>query len=61
MPFFHPDLLPHGPSPDDILEWPDGSWCLRSEYDEEDQRWRGDDFRVIPWGTAEWEAKSLED
>lgn len=34
-------------SPDDILRWPDGSWCLRSDHCDHADRWRGDDFEVL--------------
>lgn len=37
---------------DDVLIWPDGCWCFRSELSE--FGYRGDDFRVVPVGTSEW-------
>ena len=35
------------PDPDDIIMWPDNSWCYREEL-EEFGRNKSDDYRVIP-------------
>lgn len=32
-------------SPDDIVVWPDDSWCFRSELEE--YTWKSDDYRWI--------------
>jgi hypothetical protein len=32
-------------SPDDIIRWPDGSWCYRHELHE--YTWMGDDYEVL--------------
>lgn len=34
-------------NPDDVLRWPDGSWCYRHEHCDHADRWRGDDFEVM--------------
>ena len=36
----------------EICIWPDGTWVLRDEYNEEDWRWYGDDFRIVRVPTA---------
>lgn len=38
---------------EDIIRWPDGSWCYRAELGE--YGWKSDDFEAVPFGTAEWE------
>lgn len=40
-------------SSDDILVWPDGTWCFRQFLHE--YAYMSDDFRVIPDGTHEWD------
>lgn len=37
---------------DDACLWPDGSWCFFTDIME--YSWKGDDFEVIPAGTARW-------
>jgi hypothetical protein len=37
----------------DILLWPDGTWCYRYELTRHADK--GDDYRVIPVGTQAWE------
>lgn len=41
-------------SGDDILVWPDDTWCFRQFLDE--YAHMSDDFRVIPVDTPEWDA-----
>jgi len=43
----------NAPDGEDIIRWPDGSWCYREELDE--YGWKSDDYETIPFGTAEWE------
>lgn len=40
--------------PEDIFVWPDGSFMLRSEYSEEEYRYKGDDYKTLPVGSKEW-------
>jgi hypothetical protein len=40
-------------SPHDLLRWPDGTICARSELAEYD--WMSDDFEVIVVDSPEWE------
>lgn len=42
-------LIPVDPC--DVFLWPDHSFTLREDYDEEGDRWRGDDFEILPAGT----------
>jgi hypothetical protein len=42
----------------DILVWPDGSWCFRDELIE--MAHRGDDYSVIPLDSPEWEKFLME-
>ena len=37
---------------EDIIVWPDESWCYRDELHEFTHM--SDDYRVIPFGTSEW-------
>lgn len=39
------------PSGDDILLWPNGDWCFRNE----DRSAKSDDFKVIWFGSEEYE------
>lgn len=41
------------PKEDDILEWPDGTWCYRSELEEMSHM--SDDYTTIPAGSERWE------
>ena len=41
-------------SGDDILVWPDSTWCLRSEVAEYSHM--SDDYIVIPVDSADWDA-----
>lgn len=41
------------PSCDDVMVWPDGTWCYRD--DGADMRHHSDDYYVIPADTPEWE------
>lgn len=38
-------------SDNDILVWPDGTWCFREV--EQEYAWMGDDYIVLPAGSAE--------
>lgn len=40
--------------PDDVLVWPDDSWCYRSELHE--MSFKGDDYRTLFADTPEWSA-----
>lgn len=40
----------------DIFIWPDDSWVYREDYSWEEYKFLGDDFRVVPEGTSEWQA-----
>ena len=40
---------------EDVIMWPDDSWCYRYEL-EEFQQGRSDDYRVIPYDSEEWHA-----
>lgn len=40
-------------SPDDIVVWPDDSWCFRSELEE--YTWKSDDYRWILISDSEYE------
>lgn len=32
----------------EIVQWPDGTWCLRDEFDyERDWAWKSDDYNVV--------------
>lgn len=42
----------HSKHPDDLVMWPDGTWCWRSELQE--MGYMGDDFRVVHIDTLEW-------
>lgn len=37
---------------DDILRWPDGSWCYRYELPE--MAHKSDDYEVLSAGSAAW-------
>jgi hypothetical protein len=39
---------------DDILLWPDGSWCLYSNLSEYPRAGLDDDYEVIPAYSARW-------
>lgn len=39
-------------SEDDIIVWPDGTWCYRRDLD--DYGWMSDDYIVFPVDSAEW-------
>lgn len=39
---------------EDILLWPDGSWCFYSNLDE--CSWMDDNFEVIPAHSSRWSA-----
>lgn len=41
------------PNTDDILEWPDGTWCFRYELSEMSHM--SDDYTTIPVGSQRWE------
>jgi len=41
------------PQQDDILEWPDGTWCYRHELS--DMQWMSDDYTTIPVGSERWD------
>jgi len=36
-------------SSEDIMRWPDGTWCYRYELDEMSHM--SDDYEIIPFGT----------
>lgn len=38
--------------PDDIILWPDETWCFYSELWE--FHWMSDDYEVISYGTDRW-------
>jgi len=40
----------------DIFIWPDDSWVYREDYSWEEYKFLGDDFRVVPEGTSEWQS-----
>ena len=37
---------------EDIIIWPDGTWCYRHELVE--YGWLGDDYIVLEYGTTRW-------
>lgn len=39
---------------DDIVIWPNGSWCFYGELHEYPQR--SPDYRIVPEGSPEWES-----
>lgn len=41
-------------NPDDVILWPDGCWCRRSDLHE--FTWKSDDYEVIP--EDEWEERN---
>ncbi len=41
-------------SPDDIVVWPDDSWCFRSELEE--YTWKSDDYRWILISDSEYDS-----
>lgn len=41
-------------NPDDILSWPDGSWMFVGEFCWEVDRWKGDDYDILPEGSKQW-------
>ena len=41
-------------SSEDILRWPDGSWCYREDL--ATCHWKSDDYEVIRFGTPEYDA-----
>lgn len=41
-------------SEDDVIEWPDGTWCYRHELDA--YAWKSDDYRVYLDGSSDWRA-----
>ncbi|QEG07624.1 hypothetical protein [Salmonella phage SE5] len=41
-------------SPDDIVVWPDDSWCFRSELEE--YTWKSDDYRWILISDPEYDS-----
>ena len=43
-----------GTSIEDVMVWPDGSWCCRYELPE--MGFKGDDYVVLRACTAEWVA-----
>lgn len=42
------------PSSEDILRWPDGSWCYREDLSL--YLWSSDDYEVIRPGSPEYDA-----
>jgi hypothetical protein len=40
------------PEPDDIAEWPDGTWCFHEQLHE--MTHMSDDYETIRQGTARW-------
>lgn len=42
-------------SQDDIMRWPDGSWCFRYELPQ--MTHMSDDYEIIPFGAADWYAQ----
>lgn len=47
--------MTEAPAPDneDIIRWPDGTWCHRSELHE--YGWMSDDYETVTFGSPEWE------
>ena len=43
-------------SPDDLIVWPDGTYCFR--HDLAEYTFMGDDRRTVAFGSAEWERMS---
>ncbi|AXN57410.1 hypothetical protein SUNLIREN_110 [Erwinia phage SunLIRen] len=41
-------------SPDDVVVWPDDSWCFRSELEE--YTWKSDDYRWILISDSEYDS-----
>lgn len=39
---------------EDIIMWPDGSWCYREQLSE--YNYMSDDYRIIPFDSIEWNA-----
>lgn len=39
---------------EDIMLWPDGTWCYREDL-EDYLSFLSDDFEVVPFGTPRWE------
>jgi hypothetical protein len=42
-------------SSEDIIRWPDGSWCFRYELPQ--YLYKSDDYEVVPFGAADWWAQ----
>lgn len=50
-------------SPEDIILWPDGDWCLLEDL--EDYSWKSDDYEVLKEGTEQhssfvWAVESMD-
>lgn len=41
------------PDPEDVILWPDYTWCWRHELSEMNHK--SDDFQIVYAGTKEWE------
>lgn len=48
-------------SDEDLLVWPDGTRCYRSEYARGEYAYLGDDFIVLPADSEEWRAAVSEE
>lgn len=46
------------PDHEDILLWPDGDWCFRSQ--EEEMTHKSDDYRVVTVGSRRWDELTSE-
>ena len=45
----------------DLFVWPDGTRCLREDYDRLNIQHTNDDFEVVPADTERWRALTGED
>jgi len=45
-------------SPEDVILWPDGTWCLRADL--AGYSYMSDDYLVIAFGSPEWDARAAE-
>lgn len=44
--------MTHKPDPDDIILWPCGTWCFRTELGQYSHK--SDDFEVLSFDSSEW-------